>query len=161
VVCAGAKAILDLARTRELLETLGVPVLGFGTDELPAFYRRASGVPVDARHDTVVDLAAALRTHLALGLGTGVLVGNPIPAADELPAAACDDALARALAEAQAGGVRGRELTPFLLARLAALTGGASVRANLALLRNNARVAGALAAALQSKRGVPAEHQTS
>jgi pseudouridine-5'-phosphate glycosidase len=148
VVCAGAKAILDLPRTVELLETLGVPVLGLGTDEFPAFYRRESGQRVDRRCDSVDELARVARAHWALGLGTGVLVANPIPAADELPRAACEQALEGALAEAAERGLRGREVTPFLLDRLRALTGGATVEANLALLRNNARVAAELARAL-------------
>ncbi|MBI5709388.1 MAG: pseudouridine-5'-phosphate glycosidase [Candidatus Eisenbacteria bacterium] len=148
VVCAGAKAVLDLARTVELLETLGVPVLGLGTDEFPAFYRRASGLPVDRRFDSVDDLACALTAHFDLGLGTGVIVANPIPAADELPREVYDPALERALADAAAQGVRGRAVTPFLLERLRELTGGRTVAANLALLRDNARLAAALAVAL-------------
>jgi pseudouridine-5'-phosphate glycosidase len=148
VVCAGAKAILDLPRTVELLETLGVPVLGFGTDEFPAFYRRSSGQRVDRRCDTVDDLARVARAHWALGFTTGVLVGNPIPEVDELPRAAYEQALEGALAEAAERGLRGREVTPFLLDRLRELSGGATVKANLALLRNNARVAAELALAL-------------
>jgi pseudouridine-5'-phosphate glycosidase len=148
VVCAGAKAILDLPRTVEMLETLGVPVLGVGTDEFPAFYRRSSGLPVDRRLDTIEELAGAVRTHFALGLGTGVLIANPIPAADELPAEIWDRALERALAEADGRGIRGRGVTPFLLERLRELSGGESVRANLALLRNNARVGAQVARAL-------------
>jgi pseudouridine-5'-phosphate glycosidase len=148
VVCAGAKAILDLPRTVEMLETLGVPVLGFGTDEFPAFYRRSSGQRVDRRCDAVDDLAGVVRAHWALGLTTGVLIANPIPEADELPRAAYEQALEGALAEAAERGLRGREVTPFLLDRLRELTGGATVKANLALLRNNARVAAELARAL-------------
>jgi pseudouridylate synthase len=148
VVCAGAKAILDLPRTVELLETLGVPVLGFGTDEFPAFYRRSSGQRVDRRCDEAGELARVARTHWALGSRTGVLIANPIPAADELPREAYELALQGALAEAAERGLRGREVTPFLLDRLRELTGGATVKANLALLRNNARVAAELARAL-------------
>ena len=148
VVCAGAKAILDLPRTVEMLETLGVPVLGFGTDEFPAFYRRESGQRVDRRCDTVEDLARVARTHWALGSRTGVLIGNPIPAVDELPRATYEQALQGALAEAAERGVRGREVTPFLLDRLRELSGGAKVKANVALLHNNAQVAAALARAL-------------
>jgi pseudouridylate synthase len=147
VVCAGAKAILDLPRTREMLETLGVPVLGLGTSELPAFYRRESGIPVDRRCDSVEDCAAVALAHWALG-GAGVLIGNPIAAADELPRELYERTLAGALAEAQARGVRGRAVTPFLLDQLRERTGGASVAANLSLLRGNARVAAALAGAL-------------
>jgi len=148
VVCAGAKAILDLPRTVEMLETLGVPVLGFGTDEFPAFYRRSSGQRVDRRCDAVDELARVARAHWGLGSRTGVLIANPIPAADELPRAAYEQALESALAEAAERGLRGREVTPFLLDRLRELTGGATVKANLALLRNNARVAAELARAL-------------
>jgi pseudouridine-5'-phosphate glycosidase len=152
VVCAGAKAILDLPRTVEMLETLGVPVLGLQTDEFPAFYRRSSGLPVDGRMDTVEELASAVRTHFALGTGTGVLVANPIPPADELPAERYEPALEAALSEAERQEVRGRDVTPFLLERLRALSEGESVRANLALLRNNARVAARLARALAAGR---------
>ena len=148
VTCAGAKAILDLPRTVEMLETLGVPVLGLRTDEFPAFYRRSSGLPVDSRMDTIEELAAAVRTHFALGLGTGVLIANPIPVSDELPAETYERALETALSDAERHDVRGRSVTPFLLERLRALSEGESVRANLALLRNNARVAAQLAKAL-------------
>lgn len=149
VVCAGAKAILDLPRTVEMLETLGVPVLGLGTSEFPAFYRRDSGLPVDARFDSIEALAGAVRAHFELGLGTGVVVANPIPEADEMPFELYTRALRQALDAAITEGVRGRAVTPFLLERVRAVTGGESVRANLALLRNNARVAGRLAAALR------------
>jgi pseudouridine-5'-phosphate glycosidase len=151
VVCSGAKAILDLPRTIEMLETLGVPVLGFGTGELPAFYRRSSGLPVDARCDDVAELAAAIETHFALGTGTGVVVANPIPVESELSGDLYDRALAGAQEAAAAAGVRGRELTPFLLEHLRAATGGASVEANLALLVANARLAADLAVALAAR----------
>ena len=147
VVSAGAKAILDLPRTVEMLETLGVPVLGFGTDEFPAFYRRSSGLPVDRRYDAIADLAAAVRLHLSLGLGTGVLIANPIPVADEMPAELYERALNTALSEAETCGIRARAVTPFLLDRMREVTGGDSVRANVALLRHNAQVAAALAVA--------------
>ena len=145
VVSAGAKAILDLPRTVEMLETLGVPVFGLGTDEFPAFYRRSTGLSVDRRFDSIAELASAVRVHLSLGFGTGVLVANPIPIADELPSHLYDRAIHTALSDADAGGIRGRALTPFLLERMRVLTGGESVRANLALLRNNAKVAADLA----------------
>mgnify|MGYP001098263688 CR=1 FL=1 len=148
VVCAGAKAILDLPRTVEMLETLGVPVLGYRTDEFPAFYRRASGQRVDRRYDGVQELATAVAAHWALGLATGVLVANPIPAADELSTEVYEPALAGALDEAARCGIRGRAVTPFLLEQLRERTGGATVTANLALLRHNAAVAAALARAL-------------
>ena len=149
VVSAGAKAVLDLPRTIEMLETLGVPVLGFGTDEFPAFYRRSTGLPVDRRFDSIVGLASAVRVHFSLGLGTGVLIANPIPAADEMPPALYDRAIQTALSDAEASGLRGRGLTPFLLDRMRTLTGGASVRANVALLHHNAEVAAAIALAVR------------
>jgi pseudouridine-5'-phosphate glycosidase len=148
VVCAGAKAILDLPRTSEALETAGVPRYGIGTDTFPAFWRRSSGLPLDRRYDDMDALARAIRTHWALGARGGVLVGNPIPEADELPLELYESALAEVLAEADRLAVTGRDVTPFMLERLRELTGGASVRANLVLLRHNARVAGALAVAL-------------
>jgi pseudouridine-5'-phosphate glycosidase len=150
VVCAGAKAILDLPRTRELLETLGVPVLGLGTSEFPAFYRRSSGLAVDARCDSPTEAAAAVATHFALGLPGGLVIANPIPGGQELPADLHDTALATALADAAAAGVRGRDVTPFLLERMRVLTGDASLRANEALLMNNARAAAEIAVALHA-----------
>lgn len=147
VVSAGAKAVLDLPRTVEMLETLGVPVFGFETDQFPAFYRRSTGLPVDRRYDSITELAAAVRIHLSLGLGTGVLIANPIPSADEMPAQLYERALHTALSEAESRGIRGRAVTPFLLDQMRAVTGGESVRANVALLRHNAQVAAALAVA--------------
>lgn len=152
VVCAGAKAVLDLAKTVERLETLGVPVFGYRTDQFPAFYRRESGLPVDRRFDSVEDLARAVRAHFDLGLGTGVVVANPIPPEDEMPREQYETTLARVLEEARAQGVSGRAVTPFLLDRMRELTGGESVDVNLALLRNNARVAAALASAMSGRR---------
>ncbi len=148
VVCAGAKAILDLPRTVEMLETLGVPVLGLRTDEFPAFYRRSSGLPVDRRFETVAELARAIRAHFALGLGTGVVIANPIPVADEMPLELYERALESALHTAQAEGVRGRAVTPFLLEAMRRITAGESVQANRSLLRHNARVAAQLAVEL-------------
>ena len=147
VVSAGAKAIRALPRTVEMLETLGVPVFGFGTDEFPAFYRRSTGLPVDRRYDSIEELASAVRLHLSLGLGTGVLIANPIPAADEMASQLYDHALHTALSEAEQRRIRGREVTPFLLDRMRALTGGASVRANVALLQHNAQLGAAIAVA--------------
>lgn len=147
VVSAGAKAILDLPQTVEMLETLGVPVFGFETDEFPAFYRRSSGLPVDRRYDSITELASAVRLHLSLGLGTGVLIANPIPMGDEMPSELYERALNAALWEAQTHQIRGRAVTPFLLDRMRAVTGGYSVRANVALLRHNAHVAAAIAVA--------------
>ncbi|NLI47453.1 MAG: pseudouridine-5'-phosphate glycosidase [Acidobacteria bacterium] len=150
VVCAGAKSILDLPLTRELLETLGVPVLGYGTDEFPAFYSRTSGLAVDGRVDTPEDVVRVIEAKWDLDLGGGVLVVNPVPEADALDAAVIAAAVERAQAEAETRGIRGKDLTPFLLARVAALTGGASLAANRSLLRHNARLAGRLAVALNS-----------
>lgn len=147
VVCSGAKAVLDLPRTLELLETLGVPVFGFGTDRFPAFYRRDSGLGVDFRFDAVSDMAPAVAAHFALAAG-GVLVANPVPAKHELPAELYDGPIASALAEAERRGIRGRAVTPFLLERLRESTGGRSVETNRALLLANARLAARLAVAL-------------
>jgi pseudouridine-5'-phosphate glycosidase len=148
VVCAGAKAILDLPLTLEVLETQGVPVVGYGTDEFPAFYTRRSGLPVDVRCDTPEQVAALVRAREALQLTSGMLVAVPVPKEEELPAAEAELAIARALAEAEANRVKGKALTPFLLSRVSHLTGQASLRANVALLLNNARVASRIAAAL-------------
>jgi pseudouridine-5'-phosphate glycosidase len=145
VVCAGAKAVLDLAKTVEMLETLGVPVLGLGAREFPAFYRRQSGLPVDACFDQIADLARAIRAHWSLGFTTGVVVANPIAAEFELPREVYEHSLTTALADAGRAGVTGRAVTPFLLDRLARLTEGRSVFSNRALLEGNARAAARLA----------------
>ena len=148
VISAGAKALLDLPRTLELLESLGVLVIGHGTDELPAFYTRASGLALDHRVDDVATLAAICRARWDQLDGGGVLVANPIPAEAALDTAAIDAVIADAIAEAARTGVVGKRLTPFLLARIATVTSGAAVRANRALAHANARVGAALAAAL-------------
>jgi pseudouridylate synthase len=148
VVCAGAKAILDLPATLEWLETHGVTVVGYGTDRFPAFYNRDSGLPVDVRADTPAEVAALFRAQRALGLPCGMLVTVPIPVEFEPPADQMEAAIAQALDEARAQGIKGKAMTPFLLARVSALTGEASLRANLALLENNARVAAEIAVAL-------------
>lgn len=145
VVCAGAKAILDLPRTRERLETLGVPVIGYGCDEVPAFYTRASGLPVDARCDTPAEVAAIWRAHRALGLRAGMLVTVPVPAAQELDATLAEQAITAALAAAARSHIRGKALTPFLLDHIAGATGAASLHANLALLENNAKIGAQIA----------------
>jgi pseudouridylate synthase len=152
VVCAGAKAVLDLPRTVEMLESLGVPVLGFAADQFPAFYRRESGLRVDRRCETAEDVARAAAAHWALGLQSGVVVANPIPRDHEMPKGLYDAALAKSLAEVDKRGLRGREVTPFLLTRMRELTDGRSVFSNLALLRHNARRATAVAVALASLR---------
>jgi len=146
VVSAGAKAILDLPRTLEVLETLGVLVIGYGCDEFPAFYVRQSGLRLEHRCDDPQDLARILAVRWALDQG-GVLVANPIPQADALPAAQVDGAIDAAMAAARRDGIGGKALTPYLLAELARVTGGASIRANRALALNNVRVGAALAAA--------------
>ncbi|MCC6546130.1 pseudouridine-5'-phosphate glycosidase [Candidatus Sumerlaeota bacterium] len=148
VVSAGAKAILDLPKTVEVLETMGVPVYGWQTDEFPSFYRRTSGLKVDARYDDMKEMARAIDQQWKMGLNAGVLVCNPIEAQYELEEGVYTRALGAALAEADAGKIGGRELTPFLLGRMEKLTAGQSVFSNVKLLENNARVAAQLAAAL-------------
>ena len=147
VVCAGAKSILDLPLTLEWLETHGVPVLGFQTDEFPAFFTRESGLPVDMRCDTPAQVAAILRARWALGHG-GVVVANPIPPDLAMPRDAIDAAIAQALGDALARGITGKAVTPFLLARVNALTGGDSLTANIGLVLNNAALAAAVATEL-------------
>ncbi len=151
VVCAGAKAVLDLPKTVEVLESHGVPVFGWHTDQFPAFYRRESGLPVDQRFDSIDAMAEAVRAHFSLGLGTGVVIANPIPAEHELAREVYEPALATALREADDAKVRGREVTPFLLERMRQLTEGSSVFSNVALLENNARLAAELAGALAAR----------
>jgi pseudouridine-5'-phosphate glycosidase len=148
VVCAGAKSILDLPRTLEVLETEGVPVIGIGTDEFPAFFSRESGLPVPHRVDTVAELAAVVAAHRDLGLPGGILVANPIPAAAAIPAAEITAWIEEALADADRLGVSGKDVTPYLLGRIVELTGGASLVANVALVKDNARLAAELAVAL-------------
>jgi pseudouridine-5'-phosphate glycosidase len=147
VVCAGAKAILDLPKTLEVLETFGVPVIGYRCDELPAFYSRTSGLAVPLRRDSAAEIAQVMAAKWGLHLGGGLVVANPIPAEAEIPAAAIAGHIKTALGEAAARGIQGKAVTPFLLARLEALTGGASLTANVALVRNNARLAAEIAVA--------------
>lgn len=153
VVTAGAKAFLDLAKTAELFDTLSVPVLGFRTDEFPAFYSRTSGVGVHRRIDDPAVAGAVLRARLELGLPGGVVVANPIPAEAEIPAADIAEAIDDALAAASAAGVTGAALTPFVLGRIAVVTEGRSIPANLALAENNAVVAVQIARALSDEPG--------
>ena len=148
VVSAGAKAILDLPKTLEVLETLGVPVIGYRTSEFPAFYTRSSGLPLSLRAETPGDVAAILRAHEALGLPQGVLVANPIPAEWEIPRDVMERHLAAALADLEARGVTGKEVTPFLLARIVELSGGRSLETNVRLFHQNVRLACEVAAAL-------------
>ncbi len=149
VVCAGAKAILDLRATLEVLETHGVPVLGYGTDELPAFYSRTSGLglKLPGRLDSPEAVAQALRAQDAVAPTQGMVVANPIAAEHEIPAEVIGRHIDQALAEARQQGVAGAAVTPFLLARVAELTGGASLKANIALVLSNARLAGQIAVA--------------
>ena len=148
VICAGAKAILDLPLTLEYLETKGVPVIGYGTEELPAFYTRRSGLKVDYRMDTPAEVAAAFAAQRELGLKTGMLVTNPIPEAYSMPEEVINKAIDQALTEAKQQGIHGKETTPFLLARVKDLTGGDSLESNIQLVFNNARVASAIAVEL-------------
>ncbi len=148
VVCAGAKALLNLPATAEYLETFGVTVIGYGTDEFPAFYSRQSGLPVDVRCDTPQAVAAIWQAKRQLGLPGGLLVGVPIPVEYEIPAAEIEPVIEQAVQEAAQQGMRSAAVTPFLLKRINQLTGEHSLRANLVLLKNNASVAAKIAVAL-------------
>jgi len=148
VVCAGVKSILDMGKTLEYLETQRVPVYAFGSDDFPAFYTRSSGLRADHRFDAVETMARAIALHRALGTGTGVMVANPIPEADALDPAFIDGAIADAVDEAARRGISRKELTPFLLARINELSGGRSLSANIALVKNNAALAARIAATL-------------
>ncbi len=148
VVCAGAKSILDLGLTLEYLETKGVPVIGYGTDELPAFYTRRSGFKVDYRIDTPQELASAFAAKLAMGLKGGMLVTNPIPEQYSLDPDYINAAIDRAVARSVELGIKGKETTPFLLAEIKNITGGLSLEANIQLVLNNARLAAQTAACL-------------
>lgn len=152
VVTAGAKAILDLGLTLETLETLGVPVIGYGTDEFPAFYSRRSGHRVPMRCDTAAEIADVMDAKWALGLRGGIVIANPIPPQAEIPAEAIEPAIAAAMKAAATAGIAGKDLTPFLLARLADITAGRSLAANIALVLNNARLAAEIAMCFAAKR---------
>jgi len=145
VVAAGAKAILDLNKTLEVLETNGVPVIAFGQDELPAFWSRSSGLKAPLRADAAAEIAAAHLMRARLGLAGGQLVANPIPVAAEIPRAEIMPVIEAALAEAAAQGISAKAVTPFLLARIFEMTAGRSLEANIALVLNNARLAAAIA----------------
>jgi pseudouridine-5'-phosphate glycosidase len=151
VVCAGAKAILDLPLTAEVLETHGVAILGYQTDELPAFYSRHSGLPVDLRVDTPREVADLIRAREQLGLEGGTLVTVPVPVEEEWPADEAQEVINKALIDAKAKGISGKAVTPFLLERVNVLSGGRSKKANVALLLNNARVAAKIAVVLAEK----------
>lgn len=152
VVCAGAKSILDLPLTMEVLETQGVPVLGYETDTLPAFYSRSSGLPIDQRVNSPAEVAAIVAARDALGLQHGTLVAVPVPEADALPIDEAEQAIAQATREADEQGIHGKDVTPFVLARVLALTEGRSQAANIAALVNNARVGGRIAVAVAHAR---------
>ena len=150
VVCAGIKSVLDLPRTLEYLETKGVAVLGYGVDNLPAFYARDSGLPLDYRVDTADEIAAMLAAHDAIGLKNGTLIANPIPAAHALPRESIDRLIETAIEEMEAASIVGKDATPFLLKRISELSGGDSLVANIALVVNNARLAAEVAVAYAS-----------
>ena len=147
VVCAGAKSILDIGLTLEYLETKGVPVFGYGTKELPAFYTRKSGFPVDYRIDTPEELAAVLKTKWSLGLHGGALIANPIPEIYSMDEAFITKVIEDAVVEAHEKGVKGKDTTPFLLAKIKEITGGDSLESNIQLVYNNAEVAAKVAVA--------------
>jgi len=147
VVCAGAKALLDLPKTLEYLETRGVPVIGYGTSEFPAFWSRSSGLAVPLRLDSIAEIARLLDLKWSLGLEGGALVANPVEAADEIPRQEMEQFIEAAVRDAAVRGVAGKAVTPYILARLVEITGGRSLKANIALARGNARLAAALASA--------------
>ncbi|RWB25278.1 MULTISPECIES: pseudouridine-5'-phosphate glycosidase [unclassified Mesorhizobium] len=147
VVCAGVKSILDIAKTLEYLETQRVPVIAYQSDDFPAFYTRSSGLKADHRIDTPEDIAQAMLLHEQIGSGTGILVANPIPEVDALDPAFIDGTITAAVAEAEGRGIGRKELTPFLLARINELSQGRSLKANIALVRNNAALAARIAVA--------------
>ena len=153
VVSAGAKAILDLPATLEALETAGVPVIAVGTDEFPAFYSRSSGLKSPMRIDTPAEIAAFLDAKRRLGLPGGALIANPIPASAEIPAEAIAETIEAALKEAKLKHITGKDVTPFLLGRIVTATDGKSLKANIALVENNARLGAQIAKALSKKEG--------
>ncbi|MER8507901.1 MULTISPECIES: pseudouridine-5'-phosphate glycosidase [unclassified Mesorhizobium] len=154
VVCAGVKSILDIAKTLEYLETQRVPVIAYGSDDFPAFYTRSSGLKADHRLDTPDEIARAMLLHDEMESGTGILVANPIPEADALDPAFIDGTIAAAVAEAEQRGIGRKELTPFLLARINELSQGRSLKANIALVRNNAALAARIAVVHAKLKGV-------
>ena len=145
VVSAGVKSILDIALTLETLETLGVPVLAFGSDEFPSFYSRSSGHAAPMRVDTAGEVAAVMAAKWDLGIGGGIVIANPIPTEDEIPADEIGVIIDQALADMDALGIHGKDATPYLLGRIVEITGGASLTANIALVRHNARLGAAIA----------------
>jgi pseudouridylate synthase len=156
VVCAGAKSILDLPKTLEVLETRGVPVIGYGTDQFPAFHARSSGLPLQVRCDSAAQVASIMNIKWQLGLNGGVIIANPVPESAALDDALVEQAVTAALAAAAAQNVSGKDVTPFLLAKLAEITEGRSLDANIALVLNNARVAAEIALAYVEAAREPA-----
>ena len=148
VVCAGAKALLDIPKTLEMLETLGVPVIGYRTDEFPAFWSRSSGLRCPLRLDTPVAIAALIRAQRGLALDTGILIANPIDARDEIPRADMEETIRGAIEQSTQAGIVGKAVTPWLLARIAAMTAGRSLTTNMALIEQNAHLAARIAVAL-------------
>lgn len=151
VVSAGVKSILDLEKTLEVLETKGVPVLGYQTDELPAFYTRTSGLKLQKRVETAAEVAEIMKAKWSLGLRGSILVANPIPHEHEADSATINSAINSALAEAEASGISGKAVTPFVLSKVAEVTGNASLRSNIALVENNARIGAEIAIAYADK----------
>lgn len=148
VVCAGAKALLDVPKTLELLEMMGVPIVCYGTDDFPAFWSRTSGLPAPLRLDTPDEIAAFVRAKSALGIESGTMIANPIPAADEISATEMAGYIERAITDSVAAGITGKAVTPWLLDRIFTITNGKSLTANVALVENNARLASEIALAL-------------
>lgn len=148
VVCAGVKSILDIGLTLEYLETMGVPVIGYQTDDFPAFYTQKSGLPVDFNLKTPESIAKMLRTHLDMQLRGGLLIAQPVPAAHQMDALIMEKTIAEALIEAEAANIRGKAITPFLLAKISEITQGNSLQTNIALVLNNARLAAEVAVCL-------------
>jgi pseudouridine-5'-phosphate glycosidase len=151
VVCAGIKSVLDIGRTLEYLETVGVPMVGYRTDTVPAFYARSSGFPVDYRVDDPAQAAEAVFAKFALGIDGAMVIANPVPEPDALAAEEIDGVIDTAIGDMNERGISGKESTPFLLARIAEKTGGRSLDANIALVLNNARVAAEIAAQYSRK----------
>jgi pseudouridine-5'-phosphate glycosidase len=147
VISAGVKSILDIGLTLETLETLGVPVLGFGSDEFPSFYSRSSGHAAPMRVDTAAEVAGVMRAKWDLGIEGGIVIANPIPEEDEIPTDEIGAIIDRALGDMDELGIHGKDATPYLLGRIVEITGGASLTANIALVRHNARLGAAIAVA--------------
>ena len=148
VVSAGAKAILDIPKTLEVLETFGVPVIAYGQKNLPAFWSSDSGIPAPLRIDTTADLVGFMQTRQSMGIKGGMLIGNPVPVSDEIPCAKMEETIQQAIQDAQLAGVNGKEVTPWLLGRIVELTEGASLKTNQALIKNNAKLASEIAISL-------------